>query len=432
MKARNNPYLKRPIKAFWRTSLYAQMSLRSALIAGRHPASLDATVKAWLKENRRDSIRLVLGAGLGNIGDDAMLDRLITHDQDPAVILIPEAHSVLDLDKDPFVSHLRRNRNNRFLVLPGQPFLSMNPVVRFNAHRQFGALCSYADSFEIIGADTMDGGNESQSLTRFDLLAVATSLGLRTRVYGFSWRAGVPSPIAKRMADTARTTQFVLRDPASAERIQDDGALDILQAADLVFGLQATEQPNPDLVRWVASTATTPVRFAIVNVSGLVSKSVDPVPEYGAVVDALHQAGLRVLFLPHVIREADSDLPAVRAVFDAYANQDDYLVEELLTPRQVAWITGRSEIVITGRMHLAILSIKEGRTPIVLSTAGKVRGMLQLFDLETLAVEPDPGFGQTLTEKVGVLLPNIERFRTRMKEQLPGVRVLSDRNFAEG
>lgn len=432
MKARNNPYVKRPIKAFWRTSLYAQVSLHSALIAANHPASLDANAEAWLKDNRRESIRIILGAGLGNIGDDAMLDRLITHNDEPAVILIPEAHHLQDLDRDPFVSNLRRHENRRFLVLPGQPFLSMNPIARFTAHRRFGTLCSHADSFEIIGADTMDGGNESQSLTRFDLLSIATSFGLRTRVYGFSWRAGVPSPIAKRMADTSRTTQFVLRDPASARRIQDDGALGILQAADLVFGLQATERPDPALVRWVDSAATAPAGFAIVNVSGLVSKSVEPVAEYGAVVDALHEAGLRILFLPHVIREADSDLPAVRAVFNAYANQDDYLVADLLTPRQVAWITNRSELIITGRMHLAILSLKEGRTPIVLSTAGKVRGMLQLFDLETLAVEPVTGYGQALTEKVQLLLSEIHSFRARVQEQLPQVRAFSNLNFRKG
>src|SRR6185437_13768450 len=100
-------------------------------------------------------------------------------------------------------------------------------------------------------------------------------------------------------------------------------------------------------------------------------------------------AGQNVVLLPHVIRDGDNDLDASWRVYRSLSERHTVvMIDRLLSPACVARITADSELVITGRMHLAVLGLAQGVPAIVLSTQGKVAGMLARFGLRDMSIEP--------------------------------------------
>ncbi len=97
------------------------------------------------------------------------------------------------------------------------------------------------------------------------------------------------------------------------------------------------------------------------------------------------------MLLPHVLRTTADDLSACRAVFDRVGSDGVILVEEMLSPSAIRGLTRRASLTITGRMHLAIMSLAQGTPAITLATQGKVEGLMRLFDWPELCVSPKSG-----------------------------------------
>lgn len=70
------------------------------------------------------------------------------------------------------------------------------------------------------------------------------------------------------------------------------------------------------------------------------------------------------------------------------------VVSELLRPLQVRKLAREAEAVVTGRMHLSILALSVGTPAIVLSTQGKVSGLMTRVGHPEWCVEPVPGMSK--------------------------------------
>lgn len=119
-----------------------------------------------------------------------------------------------------------------------------------------------------------------------------------------------------------------------------------------------------------------------------------------------------------------------RQIFDALGRDRLQFVDHLLAPAEVRELCGRACLVVSGRMHLAIIALSAGVPAITLATQGKVEGLMTMFDMRHLCIEPRSGFGGEVISAARMILSEPVRWRQSIRSHLNDVRHRSERNFA--
>lgn len=380
----------------------------------RLPARRDAAVlRATLATLRpQPDSHLVLAApGDGNIGDQAMLEAFLENTTGPVVVIERYAGDVV----------IPEEQADRIEVVQ-LPHLVYGVGDEHVADlRRYAALIRRARSVSVVGADMMDGKYSLRGSVRRSLLAqAAAEAGVPTRILGFSWNAS--ARLAARRALVAASRAGVvplLRDPLSAERARRAGVQRVEEVTDIVFSARTRDGAFRTSLALPAD-----VPFALVNASALVATMVDQVPEYERIVDCLRAAGVHVVLLPHVSRPIGDDKIAVRAVAERVGTEGVTVVDRVLMPAEIRGLAEDALLTVTGRMHLAIMSLSLGVPAITLATQGKVEGIMRLIGLPQLCVEPTPGFADRVLPVIDRILAEPD-VRTTIDNALPEVRRLS-------
>lgn len=356
-----------------------------------------------------------------NIGDQAMFDSAVHNTRGNIVAVTMSTTYRLPVGED--------EERTRVLVFRGH--IHRPPFIRFSVVRRFGGLVKGAQALIAPGADTVDGGHTHGSLARLSLLRLGALEGIPTILQGFSWKADAPATVRKAITDLARRgVQVSPRDPVSNRRLEASGVTPTTQVADLAFCYPKREELPADLAQRVVQMRTEDRPIVLLNTSGLINRRHDLMADYGAVVNALHERGARIIFTPHVDRSWDDDFAMARKVHGAFGAPDGYVIDQLLSPAQVRSLANSANLVVTGRMHLAILSLSQSMPVICLATHGKVEGLFEFFDLPDLVVEPRPGCGQQLADRAIYALDHADDIRAQLNSRLPGVIDFSRQNFA--
>lgn len=365
-------------------------------------------------------------AGDGNIGDSAMLLSFLDKTSGPVKVMMKVPKTG---EESLLMAEIRERYGARLAIVAGRPFYRSLPPLRIVSSIRFAREINGASKFFIHGADTIDGGNVSASLAAWSLCRVAAKTGLRCAVLGFSWRDQVPHVVATSMKIANRLAPVYLRDEISWQRILEAGATNAIPVADMAFSLDSEVEPPTRVKTWILDEQLSTSPIIALNVSGLIANHMDQTREIEKIVEQAHSLGSRVLFVPHVIRDSDNDLTVCRAMFDKFANSKDLLVDELLSPLQVRWISSRADAVVTGRMHFSILSLGVKTPVIALATAGKVEGLFRLFGLEHLVVPVRDGFGAEVAQVLTDFWEGRATLREDIGAKLPAVRERSLKNF---
>ncbi|TFV64680.1 hypothetical protein E4P41_00065 [Geodermatophilus sp. DF01-2] len=395
---------------------------KRAVVGSGLPGLVDRTIirlqiRAQLRAGPQSRHRrlLIAAPGSGNVGDQALLESLLENIEGPLTLIV----------SDPAQLDLPERFRERVEVLEIPDLVYGTGAGHRAAVARFGRALAGATHLSVVGADVMDGRYSlPASVRRSTLAAAAARSGVDTRIIGFSWSDRARTAARRSLAAAARSgVRLLLRDPVSAERVRRDGIGPVEEVADVVFAARTVDSSAAEeLLRDV----TKPV--GLVNVSGLLAGRIDQVADYVAIVDALRQRGLHVLLLPHVSRERGDDVVACAAVAERVGPADVSSVRRLLTPAQVRGLTARAAITITGRMHLAVMSLMHGVPAITLSSQGKVEGLMQLFSTPQFCVEPRPGFSAAVIAAVDGALPEDSPARTSLRDALPRVTALAQRN----
>lgn len=343
---------------------------------------------------------VIAAPGAGNIGDQAMLEAFVAAADRPVTIVArTDADYVLPADLA---------RRARIVALPHLLY-GAGPEHRGDV-RALGALLGDAATVSIIGADIMDGVYSLRpSVRRATIAEVAAGLGFDTTVIGFSWNGAAPGPAraALRRAGGAGA-RLLLRDPDSAERVRALGAAGVVETADIVFTDHRVADTVPAIV------ADLPRPYALVNASGLIARAVDHGVEYAGLIDDLRARGIHVVLLPHVLRDSADDRAACRTVREAVGPDGVTLVTEMLAPSVIRRLAADARVVVTGRMHLAVMSLAQGVPAVTLATQGKVEGLMRLFDWPQLCVAPRAGMSGDIRAIVASALDDPDS-RTRVR-----------------
>lgn len=360
---------------------------------------------------------LVAPPGAGNIGDQAMVEAFLENVSGPVRVLVRGPSDVRIPSPHGWRAHLQPIPH---LVYGGgrlhrQAMAQLAPVLN-------GAL-----SLTVVGADIMDGAYSVRaSSRRADVASLARSVGVDARILGFSWNGNANSGVKRSLARAGRLgVRLQLRDPISAERARSDGFENVIDVADAVFAARTSS----------AAAATEylgsgPAAYAVVNASALVGRKFDQTTEYMLIVRALLDAGLLVVLLPHVVRHSGDDAAACRAVSDRFAGDARViLVNRVLAPAEVRGLCAGADIVLTGRMHLAVQAMFHEIPAVALSTQGKVAGMMRLFDTQELCVEPGVGVAERMIAVAIDVLARRDFYCDRIADHLPEVKRLAALNF---
>ncbi|WP_167106239.1 polysaccharide pyruvyl transferase family protein [Mycobacterium sp. DL592] len=354
---------------------------------------------------------------MGNIGDQAMLESFLLNTTWPVTLLV-EHEGGHDIPSK-FAGRVEK------IVLPD--LFATRPWVRSRLRRHIAGLIGAHSTFSVIGADVMDGGYDAaQSSIRFGMLCIGNALGTPNRVLGFSWNGAPPSAVRQALTLSQPGSLLCSRDPRSLARLGRDGGLNLHQTADVVFAMDAVE-PYAPAAPWIAAQDRR--RIIIMNVSGLLASRGVRTEQYVAVARHFVRSGCSIMLLPHVIRPGDDDLAACAEVAnEAGTGSYVHLVENLLRPSQVAWLAKQSSAVLTGRMHLSILALNQGVPAAVLSTQGKVSGLMDLFETPDMALEPGPDLAKDAMAALNQIIDD-PSVRQRVSARLPKVRELALLNF---
>ncbi|WP_166784118.1 oligosaccharide flippase family protein [Cryobacterium suzukii] len=372
---------------------------------------------------------LVAPPGEGNIGDQAMVEAFLENVEGPVQVLVRRSTDV----------QIPSQHAWRAQLLPIPHLIYGKGRVHRQAMAMLAPVLAGARSLSVIGADIMDGAYSVRaSARRADVASLARSVGVEARILGFSWNGHANVGVRRSLARAGRMgTRLQLRDPVSSERARADRFDTVIDVADAVFAARTSSD-----LAVTEYLGATPARYAVVNASALVGRSFDQTREYARIVTALLEAGLQVVLLPHVVRTSGDDAAACRAVFDRWTETDRLaqadrmtnsrvvLVNRLLTPAEVRGLCAGAEIVLTGRMHLAVQAMFHGVPAVALSTQGKVAGMMRLFNTQELCVEPGVGLAERMIPVALAVLADRQRYRDRLAERLPEVRRLAALNFS--
>ncbi|MEV4902736.1 polysaccharide pyruvyl transferase family protein [Citricoccus sp. NPDC055426] len=346
--------------------------------------------------------------GHGNIGDQAMVEALIDLLDGP-ILVITNGEGAL-------AQPLSYEKHVTVVPIPG--LVDGLPVVRARAVGQFVEALKEADDFFVIGADSMDGlYNTSSSLSRVNLLSLASKMGVQSTAVGFSWSDNAKEVVVERLRSLPADVRLCVRDPLSVERLQASG-VPVIPSADIVF-THSRRQVTAKEDAWAKDTDS-PV--AVINASGLIHKTTDLTEDYLAVVRHVLDLGFKVVLLPHVIRTTDDDLAVLESIAGELNDPRVLLVESLLRPAQVAAILEHASLIVTGRMHLAILGLSQGIAPITLSTQGKVEGLYKLFKLDDFSISPARNWSTIAIPLIDKLVANMGMHRFHINDELARIR----------
>ena len=307
------------------------------------------------------------------------------------------------------------------------------------------------EQFYVLGADTVDGHYSlAWSLQKIHLAEIAARAGLISNILGFSFNENPSLEVVQEMNVLPDAVRLCVRDPISYKRLINRVSHSATLVADLAFLL------NPDggtrkskyIQTWITEQRSTGRIIVGINANyenyktlagpvtkGSVSKLIS---YYAETLSCIYEYknNISLLFIPHDYRmkpENSGDVPLANAICQEL--QNDIKRYAMVVPMpcraaEIKYISGQVDIVLSGRMHLAIASLGMGTPVACITYQDKFEGLFEHFKLDKLTITPDNAFNKKLLCDFMILA--IDR-RHELKRYIstvqPSIKELSLKNF---
>lgn len=385
-----------------------------------------------------DSALILPPAALGSLGDEAMVSATIEQLRDY------DGFTRIGL-----ISYGTVKGWDQYGPVQGMPQLQHHSFRGYwKALFRCAVVASRYQRFYCLGADVLDGYySERSTLQRLSLVAIAARTGADTAVLGFSFNPK-PAPTAvAALRQLPPSVRLYARDPVSRDRLTAHLQRPVNLVADLAFLLQ----PDPSatataqVLDWIKAQRQSGRIILGVNANYKLVQNLDVqdldhlVQVYIQTLADLHRQNpqFSVVLIPHDFRSIPgeaNDIELARAILNALPADLRPHCIEMPTPCSAAAIKavcGQLDLVISGRMHLAIACLGQGIPAACITYQGKFEGLFQHLELGGMLIEPqravEPG------HLVQFLLPLIEQrhgLRQHIQSRLPKIRQLAQANFS--
>jgi polysaccharide pyruvyl transferase WcaK-like protein len=295
-----------------------------------------------------------------------------------------------------------------------------------------------------LGADVIDGNYGAALVCRFAAYCNhAAQLGIPATIVGFSFNRRPRMPAAHALSRLHVDVRVNVRDQPSLERFSKSVGIPAELCADVAFLMPPAPQACEDTERWIEemrSIGRIPVGIninahAFRQVIAHIGTDALIVGMAAKLAAAGERSNLAFLLIPHDVKPEAGDSPLLRSLERTLGVVGFPYVRyaQILDPPRIKRLAGLLEVVVTGRMHLAIASLGM-QTPIISITyQDKFEGLHEHFDLPAGdVIQP----GECLTDELSVRISEAiaRRVSTRKKigQSLPRVTELARRNLLMG
>ncbi|MDI9894218.1 polysaccharide pyruvyl transferase family protein [Rhodococcus sp. IEGM 1381] len=321
---------------------------------------------------------LVVGPGSGSVGDQAMFEAFANNVSGNVVVLMRDATVLTN-------GNTRQPDGSSFIEMPSLLYGNLPNFLKDLVRTLI--LTIKSDTVSVVGADVMDGAySRRASIRRFQVPFILSFAGLDARVLGFSWNESPPEDVTRKMRAVSKRVALYARDPLSAERLRANGGLNVHMVADLAFLVQgdpAAIEQQDGLELWLREQRQAKRTVAIVNLSSTLAGKFDQLGLFVPLIAGKLDNNFAFILLPHDSRGDQSD-EKLAAIAHEMLDFDPrvFVVNHIVPPAHVAGIASKADFVLTGRMHLAILSATACTPSLSISYQGKVEGLYRMLELE--------------------------------------------------
>lgn len=370
------------------------------------------------RQGRGKAIGIITSTPAGSLGDQAMIDSsacFLAREYGRPVWIAPNG-----------------TRTRIAARMPGDSKLSKIGLA--------AGMVARCRSLGFVGADVLDGVyGASAVLARLRLMRLAERLGCRIRVFGASWSHS-PDPAVIAALRRMKGLEICARDVFSKARIEKALEREVMLVADTAFLLRpgidsAAAREAQD---WLRTQRGAGKLVLGLNVSGhsLKSRPDDGLRAYHAMIRDWLQADpdRAVLLMPHDYRSGlVGDVEMLTRLRDLL--RPDF-AERLHLPAKslMAWelkaLAGEVDLVMTGRMHLAIAALGMATPALCTVYQDKFEGLMEHFGLDGLTMTLDEVLTGQGRDRLAQALERRAELASRISARLPDIERLSRRNFS--
>lgn len=291
-----------------------------------------------------------------------------------------------------------------------------------------------------IGADILDGVyGKSQVFKRLRMLRIAHAVGRKTRVFGASWSEN-PHPEVAAALRNADWLEICARDPVSQARMEKAFGRPIPLVADLAFLLKPEFQAETAMAGrdWITAQHQAGRLVMGVNLSGHTVSTLagDGVKSIAQPIIRWLQADPRrvIILMPHDRRGGKvgdgTALTALRDILSPDFSDRMHSLPVTLQTWDMKALAGEVDLILTGRMHLAIAALGMGTPAFCTVYQGKFEGLMQMFGLEGMTVAPSRMDSAECDAKLARVTDERQQTAARIRSRLPRIMEMSRNNFS--
>lgn len=367
-----------------------------------------------------------MGNAIGSMGDLAMLTGLLQSLR----------------TRNPEATFTLIGTHNHSLAVPG---MGSVPVVAAWVGRAgsvaFDNLIRQHHALFVMGADILDGKYGAARVARIvNYCNHSVLLGIPATTLGFSFNSHPRNPAVHALSRLHPKVTVNVRDQVSLDRFKQATGIPATLSADSAFLISTATEPDPEAETWINAmreTGRSPVGINL-NAHALlpaISKlGMDALIAHLA--QQLRLAGetnkLAFMLIPHDLKPQSGDMIMLQALkkqlqHNAFPHVRYTLIKRPDTIKRVA---GLLDLVITGRMHLAIASLGSGTPILSITYQDKFEGLYQHFGLPIEhTITPMQCLSDELSARIDRAHTQRHELHKRICASLPQVMMLASRNL---
>ncbi|MEQ9639472.1 MAG: polysaccharide pyruvyl transferase family protein [Alphaproteobacteria bacterium] len=233
----------------------------------------------------------------------------------------------------------------------------------------------------VLGADVMDGFYSALLVERIvEVCNTAIRAGTSASILGFSFSSMPSDRAVEALRLLNKNVDCCCRDTLSLQRFEEAARRKARLVADLAFYCKGNVRSPTALeaATWVQRQRKRGFRVIGFNANPLIEKSlgVDLLDRY---VESVHTVlaenpALACVFLPHDVRGDISDVSLLSSISNrlpAELRQRVHLLQPEFDEADIKGLAAKLDLLVSGRMHLAIAGLSQGVPTLGLSYQGK-------------------------------------------------------------
>lgn len=344
--------------------------------------------------------------------------------------------------RDPAATFTIIGTRNHSICVPG---IGAVPVVAAWTGRSgvtaFDSLIRQNHAMFVMGADILDGHYGSALVQRIvDYCNHSAKLGIPATLLGFSFNSHPRRPAVHALARLHPGVTVNVRDEPSLNRFERIVGIPATLCTDSAFLMPPAAESDPDAEAWISAMRDAGRHPVGVNLNAhalapaLAQTSTSELIARLArqLLLAADMNKLAFLLIPHDFKPTSGDALMLRALENQLQEIGFPHVRytSIDQPDKIKRITGLLDLVITGRMHLAIAALGSGTPILSITYQDKFEGLYQHFGLSLEhTVSPMQCIGDEFLDKINHAFIQSQDNRERIHHSLPQVTELAARNL---